>query len=120
MRKVVVDEWMSLDGVAQAPGAPEEDMTGGFQHGGWHVRYFDEMSQKWVLQYLNEAGASCSAGAPTRASPVTGRKPLRRSSPSHNLSTESRNTWRRRRSASLLNGRTLRCSMETSPRPWAR
>jgi dihydrofolate reductase len=56
MRKVVVDEWMSLDGVVQAPGAPEEDTTGGFQHGGWHLQYFDEMSQKWVLQYLTEAG----------------------------------------------------------------
>lgn len=32
MRRVVVDEWMSLDGVVQAPGAPEEDTTGGFQH----------------------------------------------------------------------------------------
>jgi dihydrofolate reductase len=56
MRKVVVDEWMSLDGVVQAPGAPEEDMTGGFQHGGWHLRYFDEMAQKWVLEYLTDAG----------------------------------------------------------------
>ena len=40
----------------QAAGAPEEDTSGGFQHGGWHLRYFDEMSQKWVLQYLTEAG----------------------------------------------------------------
>jgi hypothetical protein len=45
LRRVVVDEWMSLDGVVQAPGSPEEDTTGGFQHGGWHIRYFDEMSQ---------------------------------------------------------------------------
>jgi dihydrofolate reductase len=56
MRKVVVDEWMSLDGVAHAPGAAEEDSTGGFQHGGCHLRYFDETSQKWVLDYLTEAG----------------------------------------------------------------
>ncbi len=56
MRKVVVDEWMSLDGVVQAPGNPEEDTTGGFQHGGWHLRYFDEMSQNWVLAQLTEAG----------------------------------------------------------------
>jgi dihydrofolate reductase len=56
MRKVVVDEWMSLDGVVQAPGAPEEDTTGGFQHGGWHLRYFDEMSQAWVVEYLTGAG----------------------------------------------------------------
>jgi dihydrofolate reductase len=56
MRRVVVDEWMSLDGVVQAPGDPEEDSAGGFPHGGWHLRYFDEMSQKWVVDYLTEAG----------------------------------------------------------------
>jgi dihydrofolate reductase len=56
MRKVVVDEWMSLDGVVQAPGISEEDTTGGFQHGGWHMRYFDEMSQNWVVAQLTEAG----------------------------------------------------------------
>lgn len=53
---VVVNEWMSLDGVVQAPGAPEEDTSGGFQHGGWHMRYFDEGSQNWVLGQLTEAG----------------------------------------------------------------
>ena len=56
MRKVVADEWMSLDGVVQAPGNPEEDATGGFQHGGWHLRYFDDLSQKWVLEGLTSAG----------------------------------------------------------------
>jgi dihydrofolate reductase len=56
MRRVVVDEWMSLDGVVQAPGNPQEDTTGGFAHGGWHLPYFDEMSQKWVVDYLTEAG----------------------------------------------------------------
>jgi hypothetical protein len=44
MRKVIVTEWMSLDGVVQAPGAADEDTTGGFQHGGWHLRYFDDLS----------------------------------------------------------------------------
>jgi hypothetical protein len=34
MRKVIVVEWMTLDGVVQAPGAPDEDPSGGFQHGG--------------------------------------------------------------------------------------
>jgi dihydrofolate reductase len=42
--------------VVQAPGTPEEDTTGGFQHGGWHIRYFDEMAQKWVVENLTEAG----------------------------------------------------------------
>jgi dihydrofolate reductase len=56
MRKVIVTEWMSLDGVVQAPGAPDEDTTGGFQHGGWHLRYFDDLSQRWVVETLTAAG----------------------------------------------------------------
>ena len=44
MRKVVVNVWMTLDGVVQAPGYKDEDPTGGFEHGGWHMRYFDDMS----------------------------------------------------------------------------
>ncbi len=56
MRKLIVNEFMSLDGVAQAPGAPDEDTSGGFEHGGWHLQYFDETSQKWVLDSLTSAG----------------------------------------------------------------
>jgi dihydrofolate reductase len=56
MRKVIVDEWMSLDGVVQAPGAENEDRDGGFRHGGWHLQYFDERSQQWVVDGLNNAG----------------------------------------------------------------
>jgi dihydrofolate reductase len=39
--RVVVNEFMSLDGVVQAPGGPEEDTDGGFAHGGWSDPYFD-------------------------------------------------------------------------------
>jgi len=39
--RVVVNEFMSLDGVVQAPGGKEEDTDGGFQHGGWSIPYFD-------------------------------------------------------------------------------
>jgi dihydrofolate reductase len=56
MRKLIVTEWISLDGVVQAPGAPDEDVTGGFEHGGWHLRYFDDISRDWVVQNLTEAG----------------------------------------------------------------
>ncbi len=56
MRKVIVNEWMSLDGVVQAPGAADEDTSGGFEHGGWHLPYFDEGSQQWVVDNIVEAG----------------------------------------------------------------
>jgi dihydrofolate reductase len=56
MRKVIVHAWMTLDGVGQAPGAPEEDTSGGFTHGGWHLRYFDDTSRGWVVESYAAAG----------------------------------------------------------------
>jgi dihydrofolate reductase len=57
VRKVIVNEFMSLDGVVQAPGGADEDVSGGFAHGGWHLGYFDDLSQKRVLESIVEAGA---------------------------------------------------------------
>jgi len=39
--KTLITEFISLDGVVQAPGAPTEDTDGGFAHGGWSMKYFD-------------------------------------------------------------------------------
>jgi|SRR5436190_14262580 len=57
MRKVIVNEFLSLDGVAQAPGGADEDPSGGFAHGGWHMRYMeDEVAMRSVLEGIVEAG----------------------------------------------------------------
>ncbi len=46
MRKIVVLEFITLDGVMQAPGGPKEDTSGNFKFGGWTTPYFDEVSGK--------------------------------------------------------------------------
>lgn len=56
MRKVIADVWMTLDGVVQSPSYADEDVTGGFAHGGWHAGYFDELSMKWVIENVRGAG----------------------------------------------------------------
>lgn len=56
MSRVIVHAWMTLDGVGQAPGAPDEDTTGGFEHGGWHLRHFDDISRKWVVESYAAVG----------------------------------------------------------------
>jgi dihydrofolate reductase len=56
MRKVIVNEFISLDGVVQAPGAADEDTTGGFKHGGWHLRYLEDLSQQRILEGIVGAG----------------------------------------------------------------
>jgi dihydrofolate reductase len=56
VRRVIVNEWMSFDGVVQSAGA-DDDTSGGFQHGGWHQPYFDDMSRDWVADgYANAGG----------------------------------------------------------------
>ena len=44
MRKIIVLEFITLDGVIQAPGGPKEDMSGGFKYGGWTFPYFDKVA----------------------------------------------------------------------------
>jgi dihydrofolate reductase len=57
MRKLVVGTFLTLDGVMQAPGGPNEDRDGGFPHGGWLVPYFDEMLVQIMTEWSKRAGA---------------------------------------------------------------
>ena len=57
MRKLVVGTFLTLDGVMQAPGGPNEDYDGGFRHGGWLVPYFDEKFGEIMTEWTKQAGA---------------------------------------------------------------
>lgn len=55
MRKIIVLSFVSLDGVMQAPGGPEEDASGGFRYGGWTAGYMDEASAKVLEKQMEPA-----------------------------------------------------------------
>ncbi|MGE5420432.1 MAG: dihydrofolate reductase family protein [Chloroflexota bacterium] len=55
MRKIIVLSFITLDGVMQAPGGPEEDTSGNFEYGGWTAPYFDEMSGKAMEKQMKPA-----------------------------------------------------------------
>ena len=57
MRKLVVGAFTTLDGVMQAPGGPDEDRDGGFQHGGWLVPYFDDKLVEIMTEWTKQASA---------------------------------------------------------------
>ncbi len=56
MRKLVVGAFTTIDGVMQAPGGPDEDRDGGFQHGGWLVPYFDTKFVEIMTEWTKCAG----------------------------------------------------------------
>jgi dihydrofolate reductase len=56
MRKVIVSEFLTLDGVMQGPGGADEDRRDGFEHGGWQMGYMDEVAGKAVDEGINAAG----------------------------------------------------------------
>lgn len=55
MRKIIALPFMTLDGVMQAPGGPDEDPSGGFKYGGWTAPYFDEAAGKAMEKQMKPA-----------------------------------------------------------------
>jgi dihydrofolate reductase len=56
MTRVVVSEFLTLDGVMQAPGGPDEDRVGDFRHGGWQMPYLDEVAGEAVTTGIEASG----------------------------------------------------------------
>src|SRR5512147_49070 len=54
MRNIIVLEFITLDGVMQAPGGPQEDTSGGFKYGGWTAPYFDDFSGKVMGEQMSK------------------------------------------------------------------
>src|SRR5436309_8636614 len=57
MGQLIVSEMVSLDGVMQAPGGPEEDTEGGFKHGGWQAPLLDEESLGLITRDIGRMDA---------------------------------------------------------------
>jgi dihydrofolate reductase len=55
MRKIIVLTFITLDGVMQAPGGPEEDTSGGFKYGGWSATYGDDVFNKIMQKQMEPA-----------------------------------------------------------------
>jgi dihydrofolate reductase len=57
MAALVVGTFLTLDGVMQGPGGPDEDRSGGFAHGGWSVGYWDDAMGKIITEWAARADA---------------------------------------------------------------
>lgn len=56
MRRIIVSEFLTVDGVMQGPGGSDEDRRGGFEHGGWQMGYIDEAGGKAIMEGLAGSG----------------------------------------------------------------
>ena len=54
MRRLIVTTFVTLDGVMQAPGGPDEDRDGGFEHGGWSVNFWDDRMAERMAAWMGD------------------------------------------------------------------
>ena len=73
MGKLQVGTFVTVDGVMQAPGGPDEDRDGGFEHGGWSFHYWDDAMESGSPSRRCARTRSSWGGGPTRSSRSTGR-----------------------------------------------
>ena len=84
MPKIVVSEFLTLDGVMQAPGNPDEDRSGGFEHGGWQLAYFDDIFGSTMMDAFAATGGLLLGRKPEPACERLQRHPLRKRADEHN------------------------------------
>src|SRR2546422_671601 len=53
MRKIITTTFVTMDGVMQAPGGPEEDTSNGFKYGGWQANYQDDVTSMAINEYMS-------------------------------------------------------------------
>lgn len=63
--RIVLNDFISLDGVVQAPGQPDEDRDGGFVHGGWSLQFFDPETMPEVMDEVMDATEALLYGRKT-------------------------------------------------------
>ena len=73
MRELIVAEFITLDGVIQAPGGIDEDTDGGFAHGGWTVPYWHDDIGNQFFQVFSTADALLLVGKPGRSTAARSR-----------------------------------------------
>lgn len=84
MRKIITTTFVTLDGVMQAPGAPDEDRDGGFSHGGWSFGYWDDVMGGIMQGFM---GRPFELLLGRRTYDIFAGRRLQRTRPSQNLST---------------------------------
>ena len=117
MRKLIVSEFVTLDGVMQAPGGKDEDRDGGFEHGGWTMPYWHDAIGAAFLAMMKDVGALL-LGRRTYVTHAAAFEPMAPGNPFGDAMNSPRNTRCRGRSNDRC-GATRRSSARTRSRRFA-